>query len=275
MNKYLKIFIALVSLGILILAYSFFIERQRVVVNEYKISASFEYKIALISDLHLGKWKDEKFLEKVVSTINVQIQKNGVQAVFIAGDFTYHPDKISDLEKLFAPLSEISVPVFAVLGNHDEEKPGPKLAEDLKKVLQENGVKIIEQELFFLPDTQIRVLGLGDNWAHKDDISPFLPELFSGKFKDDNFLVLTHNPDTTFYFPENSQAITLTGHTHGGQIRIPWLYKKMIPCSGDFDSGLMQTKKGQVFTTSGLGEVGLPFRFLVPPEIAVITFENS
>lgn len=274
MTKFFKFFLFSVSLGLIVLAYAFFIERERVVVNSYEISASFDYKAILISDLHLGKWKSEKYLMKVVQKINNEIDGNGVQSVFIAGDFTYNPSKISDLKTLFKPLSEIKVPVFAVLGNHDEEKPGPKLANELKKILKINNVEIIEQKLFTLPNTDIRILGLGDNWAHKDDITPFLPQLFSEKNKNKNFLVLTHNPDTTFYFPENSEAITLTGHTHGGQIRIPWLYKKMIPCSGDFDSGLIHTTKGQVFTTSGLGEVGLPFRFLIPPEIAVITFKK-
>ena len=277
MKTFKKTILTLFFTGILLLSYSFFIERNWIKINEYTISASFEYKIALISDLHLGKWKDEKFLEKVVNKINTQVSENSVEAVFIAGDFTYHPEKISDLSRLFQPLSEISVPVYAVLGNHDEEKPGPKLADELKQVLQANNVQIIEGKSFLIPNTtqKIRVIGLGDNWAHKDDVTPFLSEFSEHEKNQENFLVLTHNPDTSFYFPENSTAIALTGHTHGGQIRIPWLYKKMIPTSGNFDSGLLKTKKGQVFTTSGLGEVGLPLRFFIPPEIAVITFGKN
>ncbi len=260
--------------AIIIILYAFFIERFYLKVNEYEISASFNYDAILISDLHLGKWKNEDFLEKVVKQINIQIDKNAIKSVFIAGDFTYHPQNIDDLDTLFKPLSLIKVPVYAVLGNHDEERPGPKLADKLKIVLEKNKVFVIEQKLFTLPNTDIKILGLGDNWAGKDDISPFLPKLFTKKSENKNFLILAHNPDTTFYFPKNTQAITLTGHTHGGQIRIPWLYKKIIPTTGDFDSGLLNTEKGQIFTTSGLGEVGLPLRLFIPPEIAVLHFNK-
>jgi len=260
--------------AIIIILYAFFIERFYLKVNEYEISASFNYDAILISDLHLGKWKNEDFLEKVVKQINIQIDKNAIKSVFIAGDFTYHLQNIDDLDTLFKPLSLIKVPVYAVLGNHDEERPGPKLADKLKIVLEKNKVFVIEQKLFTLPNTDIKILGLGDNWAGKDDISPFLPKLFTKKSENKNFLILAHNPDTTFYFPKNTQAITLTGHTHGGQIRIPWLYKKIIPTTGDFDSGLLNTEKGQIFTTSGLGEVGLPLRLFIPPEIAVLHFNK-
>lgn len=268
------IILSLCILGILIFLYSFLVERNMIKVNQYTIFSSFEYKIALISDLHLGKWKDETYLTKVVKNINTQVSQNGIKAVFIAGDLTYHPKKISDLERLFHPLSKISIPIFAVLGNHDEED-NPKLTEALKKVLRKNKVKIVEGKSIVIPDTNIRLIGLADTWSNKNHISPFLDEFDEYEKNQKNFLVLTHNPDQTHYFPENSTAITLTGHTHGGQIRIPWIYKKVIPCSGPFDLGLITTEKGQVFTTSGMGEVDLPLRFLIPPEIAIITFKKN
>jgi len=64
-----------------------------------------------------------------------------------------------------------------------------------------------------------------------------------------------------------ARFLTLAGHTHGGQIRIPYLYKKVIPVRGDvlWDQGLYSFKNEKVFVTSGIGEIGLPMRFLIPP----------
>lgn len=253
------------SILIIIILYSFLIERNMVLVQETQISAPFEWKIAFISDLHLGKWKDENFLQKVIE----KIEKEQVEAVLIGGDFLYEPQNVEDLEKLFSPLQTISIPVYAVLGNHDEQKPGPNMTEELKNVLKVLGVIVIEGEQIFFPTKNFTLVGLGDNWAKKDDVSVL--EKFS---KNDAVLVLTHNPDTTLLYPKNFKGTTLAGHTHGGQIRIPWLYKKIIPCRGNFDKGIHETQNGIVFVSSGIGEVDLPLRFLVPPQIEILNFSQ-
>jgi hypothetical protein len=84
-------------------------------------------------------------------------------------------------------------------------------------------------------------------------------------------LSLTHNPDLAYQYPTNSQAdITISGHTHGGQIRLPWVYKLVIPSDYFFDAGLYQVGNYPVFVSSGLGVVGLPMRFFRFPEINVL-----
>ena len=116
-----------------------------------------------------------------------------------------------------------------------------------------------------IPNTEINILGLGDNWAKEDDLS----QLENYK-EEDKLIVIAHNPDSTLNYTNNIPDLTVSGHTHGGQIRLPWIYKFVIPCEGPFDQGLYQTEKGQVFVTSGLGEVGLPMRFLIPPVIDIL-----
>ncbi len=247
----------------LLFIYARFIERQLITVQTTQIEVGFDGRIAVISDIHLGAYKDEAFLARVVKKINEQ---EGLQALLIPGDFTYYPHQ--DLDELFAPLADLNIPSYAVLGNHDSEQPGPPLQEELELALEKAGVIFLHNESAAIPGTQIKILGLGDNWANEDDI-----ELINDFETSDQLIVLTHNPDTTLNYRNSIPDITLAGHTHGGQIRIPWLYKKTIPCIGDFNQGLHSTPTGPVFVTSGVGEVGLPMRLGIPPVIEILEFK--
>ena len=246
--------------------YARFIEPQRIFVDEHQIEMGFEARVIVIADMHLGIYKKADFMERVVKKVN---QQEGIQAVLIPGDFTYYPKdwSVDALEEMFSSLAEIEAPVYAVLGNHDSEEPGPPLQKNLEEALERNGVIFMKNESATIPQTDISILGLGDKWAGEDDI-----RLIENYAESDNLIVMTHNPDTTLNYTNSIAGLTVSGHTHGGQIRIPWLYKKVIPCMGDFDKGLHNTSSGKVFVTSGLGEVGLPMRLWVPPVIDVLEF---
>lgn len=217
----------------------------------------------LISDLHLGVYKDESYLLDVINTINIQ---TGIDMVLIAGDFTFLPGN-KDLTVLFSPLRLSKYPIYAVLGNHDEQKPWPDLKYNLVHALEMNGVYYLENDAIDLID--MILIGLGDRFASNDDthiISRFLAE--------NNVVVLTHNPDTIRSYTNTLADITLAGHTHCGQVRIPYLYKFMIPTQGSwkerFDCGFYTWEQTKLFITPGLGEDALPFRFLNKPTINIL-----
>lgn len=92
-----------------------FVEPHAVSIHHVHVPLGLQKKIALISDLHLGVFKDESFLQRIVHKIN---QISGIDFVVVAGDLTYepHPHKIHDL---FRPFQHIVQEVYAVLGNHD------------------------------------------------------------------------------------------------------------------------------------------------------------
>ena len=254
-RNYFFIFLAVLFI------YARFVEPKIIVVNHYKIETGFKAKYALIADIHLGVYNDETILKRVVEKIN----KEEIDALLIAGDFTYEP-KLEALEKLFKPLKDIKVPVYAVLGNHDKQRPGPKLDKELELVLSKFGVNVIENRAVRLKD--VTLLGLGSNWAGEDEIE--LMDLYS---HDENLVVLTHNPDTTLdYSLRHTADITLVGHTHGGQVRIPWLYHHVIPVKGEvpWNQGEYDYKNHKVFVTSGIGMIGLPLRLFIPPAIDII-----
>ena len=243
--------------------YTRFIEPQIVLVHHYKINIGFKANYALISDIHLGIYNNQNILEKTVEKIN----HLNIDALLIAGDFTYEP-QFSNMQKLFSPLSKIKAPIYAVLGNHDCQRPGPNIRKELVTILEKNGVTILNNEAKKL--NGVTILGLGSNWAEEDDVG-----MLKNYRKEEDLIVLTHNPDTLYAYKNSASAdITLAGHTHGGQIRLPYLYKKMIPVRGEvlWNQGEYLYKGNKLFVTSGIGEVGLPMRFLIPPTIDVLEF---
>ena len=253
--------IILIILSLLFI-YARFVEPKMLLTNEYKINVGFKARYALISDIHLGVYNDERILEKTVKKIN---NLKNIDAVLIAGDLLYEA-KVENIEKLFSSLKEIKIPIYAVLGNHDYVHHQRKEVKELEKVFKELNIKILKNEVIKL--NGINIVGLGSHWF-KDDKVEILDQLK----KEDKVVILTHNPDTT-YSIKRDNFILLSGHTHGGQIRIPYLYKKIIPVSGKirWNQGLYQYKNGQVFVSSGIGEIGLPMRFLIPPTIDVLEF---
>ncbi|MBN2695740.1 metallophosphoesterase [bacterium] len=256
-NSILFIFL----IGVLVFIYSRFIEPNIICINQTEINVGFSGKLILISDTHLGVYKGKSFLERVVKKID---SIKNVDAVIIAGDITYHADD-NELETLLKPLKKLKYPVFAVLGNHDYIGPNPPNLEMLKSALSKNRVNLLENSSSLLKEKNIHILGLGDRWKRNDKISKL--DEFS---ENDNIVVIAHNPDTIMRYKNRVADLTLSGHTHGGQIRIPFIYKNMIPSNYSFDQGFYNVNNNKLFISSGVGEVGLPMRFLVPPSIDVI-----
>jgi predicted MPP superfamily phosphohydrolase len=239
-----------------------FVEPQLIVVRQTHIPSSFKKDILLIGDLHLGIYKTHRFLERAVQKINAI----DADMVLIAGDFVNHS---SDLKKDFAPLEKLNKPTFVVFGNHDAGIAGgnaPDVRDSLEKVLTDMGIKVLQNEIVSFDDFVL--VGLGSRWASNDRV-----EILNASETSLLSVVLTHNPDTTLLYSSSANAdFTFVGHTHCGQIRIPYFYKKVIPTMGDFDKGLTTEKHTTLFITCGLGEVGLPMRFLNPPVIDILRF---
>lgn len=259
-KKILLIFIIGLLLSTVIFIYSFFVERNIITVNEVDIEVGFSSKVVVISDLHLGVYKGRGFLKGVVEKIN-NIQE--VDFVVIAGDFTNEPGE--DFSELFTPLRDIKYPVYATLGNHDCSHPGPDIRDELEEHLLENNVTLLNNQSVYLVDQNISILGLGDRWSEEDNSS--LINSFEDK---SNLIVIAHNPDTTADYENNIADLTISGHAHGGQVRIPWIYKYVIPSYEGFDQGFYDSNGVKVYVSSGLGEVGLPLRLGIPPAIDIL-----
>lgn len=226
---------------------------QHTTIPNTKINAD----VVLIADLHIGVYKSQRYLERIVNKVNEQ----SADFNLIAGDFIFALEE-NELAKELEPLKKLNRPTYIVLGNHDSEK---KRA--LKTVLKDLGLINIEQNIIDLGDYQIA--GLGDRWDYADVIH------FSTKVNPNPVIILAHNPDSTAEINLPNITVALAGHTHCGQVRIPYLYKKVIPSEAGFNCGLetATTQIGTtvpVFITPGTGEMVLPMRLFNPPTIDII-----
>jgi len=254
---FLNIFLLLITI---VLIYSRFVEPKYLLQNEVTINTGFPSKIVLISDLHVGAFSSPKILENVVTEIN-KIEE--VDFVVIAGDIVYHPS--GSLDTLLSPLKEIKSPVYIVLGNHDSENIRNSYEKEIKNFFSGSNFHFLKNNSEYIDELNINVLGLGDLWAKEADITKI--NLFT---KEDNLIVIAHSPDTVYKYKNTIPDLTLSGHTHGGQIRIPFIYKWFIPSKYEFDQGLYNTLNGKVYVSSGIGNTGLPFRLGIPPCIDVL-----
>ncbi|MFA4942707.1 MAG: metallophosphoesterase [Patescibacteria group bacterium] len=251
---------------ILLFIYTRFVEPNIIRIDREKIDlggGGNGLKVIVAADLHMGVFSSRRDLKRIVDKIN----KLDGDLVVIPGDLVFRlpVEKFS----VFSELKNIRLPLALVLGNHDCGQPvGVDVSSELTTSLADSGIVVLDNKVkdFEFRGKQVRLVGLSD--YYNDDANFMLlrknnPEQF--------LLSLTHNPDLAYQYPTNSQAdITISGHTHGGQIRLPWVYKLVIPSDYFFDAGLYQVGNYPVFVSSGLGVVGLPMRFFRFPEINVL-----
>lgn len=241
-----------------------FVETQLIRIRREKFKVEGKqiehFRIALISDLHMGVFKGENFLKRVVKKIN----KEKPDFVIIAGDLINEPNN-EQLFSIFRSIKDIHVPIMAVTGNHDCRLPGTVPVERLREVLKPF-LLVIDNDFAYLNARKTCILGFSDlsdgkiNWQLLDNLR-----------KDYFNIVVAHNPDTANLIKEEYPVdLVLSGHTHGGQIFLPPLSDLLIPCKNKFRRGWYQVNRRSVYVSSGLGEVILPMRFLMPPEIVIL-----
>jgi predicted MPP superfamily phosphohydrolase len=190
--------------------------------------------------------------------------------VLLAGDYLINGVKFGswvDPESIAHELGALRAPlgVVAVLGNHDWWNDGDRV----RVAFEKNGIVVLENDAksFVRGGTKFSIVGLADLLTRRVDIEASIARVPSGE----PFLVLVHEPDV---FPEIDAraSLTMAGHTHGGQVNLPFFGRLVVPSSYGqrYAAGHVAEGGRHLFVTSGVGTSIFPIRFGVPPEVALL-----
>ena len=219
-------------------------------------------RVCFFSDLHAGRYKRAAWLTQVVQRVNAQLP----DVVLIGGDFVGHLDGHT-LDELFHPLRNLRarLGVFAVFGNHDYGLPGPDMTPELEPLLAGYGIRALKNECIPLGDRH-QLVAVDELWADRDNVARAFAHADSSR----TTIFLGHNPDIMAKVKlDQRAAIFLFGHTHAGQIYLPFLPGFGVPVKTNLYRGLRQLPQGLVYVSSGCGESETPIRLGTSPEIVV------
>jgi len=271
----LIILLLVFCLGIAV--WSVFIEPNRIVINEAHVrlpnwpSAFNGMRVAVLSDLHVGS--PYITLEKLQQVI-AQTNELNPDLILLPGDFMVGNELGANLiepEKIAGILKNLRARrgVYAVLGNHDRWYDGNRV----QRALESAGIRVLENEStpIQLDERTFWLAGLGDLWTGYPNIQKALHNIPPPA----PILAFTHNPDLFTQVPERV-CLTIAGHTHGGQVNLPFVGRLVVPSEFGqrYAAGFVRENNHLLFVTTGIGTSVLPVRFRVPPEIAVLTITD-
>lgn len=270
--KAIMLFIlAVVLLVGLTVSYARFIEPHRLTVTEIEDMSDVvteSLTVAVFADTHFGFAYDTEDFQKVVDTVN----ENPPDLLLFAGDLIdnlneYRGDTAEISEKLAQMKANIGK--YAVFGNHDYGGGAEYQYED---IMNAGGFQVLVNEVVALKGNNLRLAGIDDLLIGYGDPS-IVNHMDSGMYN----LVLCHEPDIIDKILDSNTDYMVAGHTHGGQIRIPFYTQKFLPSYGEkYVKGkyaLENRSQTTIYVNSGLGTTKIPARLGAVPELTYITIE--
>jgi uncharacterized protein len=227
-------------------------------------------KLVQISDLHVGPVSSSYLIESLKRVGELRPDMVAITGDFMSCDGTEQIDEVCRVMQAL-PLPPLGC--FAIMGNHDfgREWSESVIADSLAGRLQEMGIRPLRNQ--GVDAGGLRLLGFDDIWG-----PTFRREKVPGLIDRWNpHLVLCHNPDgVDLPIWSGFQGWTLSGHTHGGQCKPPFLPPPLLPVSNRrYTAGKFDLDNGRrLYINTGLGHL-LKVRFNVRPEITVFTLRNS
>jgi predicted MPP superfamily phosphohydrolase len=233
-------------------------------------SALAGLKVGHLSDLHWGPYAGRDEVRTAVETTN----SLAPDLIVVTGDFVLHSAEYAvpcarELSALRAPLG-----VYTVPGNHDYWT-------DIGTVLKEltsAGLVVLRNSSFRIMShgASLWIVGIDDVWEQHDDLEAGL----DGVPTDEPVLLMVHEPDFADQAARAPHRIflQLSGHSHGGQVRLPLLGRPILPWLGRrYPAGLQDVPNSalQVYTSRGIGVIEPPVRVNCRPEVALLTLARS
>lgn len=222
-----------------------------------------------ISDLHIGS-TDEAYLMSTIETVN----SLDADIIVITGDIVdhYHPDATDAVRRIFATMNPGKVATLGCLGNHDYgyRWAQPDVADRVTQAMNDRGVMMLRDQRVDVDG--LAFFGIDDLWGPKFRAAGVMRDADA----DRDAICLCHNPDVCDRRVwADFRGVILSGHTHGGQCKPPWMTPPRLPVrnrtyvSGFYDVGHSRT----LYINRGLG-YGYRARFNCRPEITRFTLAN-
>ena len=226
-------------------------------------------RIGLMADFHFRPDQDADLLDKIAR----QVRSENLDLIALAGDF------VDEDQSAYPPLMEAISKfdakhgVFAVMGNHDGWNAGPVTT---RRHFEKAGVSFLinQHSRISIRGESVAIAGTDFVWDGRPDPSRTL----RGIRPETPVIALVHEPD---YFDIMSGhrdiLLQLSGHTHGGQCRVPWLgiAPVTVKYGRKYIQGSYSQGPSQLFVTRGVGTTSLRVRFACPPELAVLTLRTT
>lgn len=228
-------------------------------------------RIVQISDIHYDQFTEPFFVRQTVAKVNAL----NPDIVVLTGDYVSDaPLPHSYGRKQAGPCAEIlgriECPLrYSVLGNHDTNIGSSLVTE----ALGSHGIPVLANS--FLPverdGKRLWIGGVEDPGTQRPDLSKAIPR--SAGADGEPVILMAHAPDYADSVVGRGVALMLAGHTHGGQVRIPFIPPIRLPKMGrKYIQGYFRFADGmQLYVNRGIGTAGMPIRFRCPPEITVLT----
>ncbi len=224
------------------------------------------YRIGQLSDVHCGPNTPARRVRRWVERLNAL----DLDLMTVTGDLITHGSThVADVAEALGGLRARDG-VYACMGNHDYFTDGEAFVEVLTAaglvVLRNEGV-IVERD-----GAQLYVAGVDDTWTSRHDVGRALAERPDGT----PTVLLAHDPNLFHEAAARDVELTLSGHTHGGQLAFPgvrrWSLARFIT---EFTAGLYRRERSWLYVNRGAGTTGPPVRLGAPAELAVLTLRAA
>ncbi len=277
-RRWVKVLLSLIIIFTLVFLYSKYIEIKNIKINEYNIIDSnipesfYGIKIVQISDIHYKETVDKKYLEKIIKEINL-IKPD---IVILSGDLLSNNIKYTneDFEILKSNLNNISYTIgkYAIKGEQDLS------FDNWNEIITNSGFIDINDNFKTIYNNglePILLIGISSNYK-SNHIEETINNIYSNINQDYKYSVLVlHEPDFINYIDFNKFNLILAGHTHGGEIRLPFIGGIINDKYSNYNKEFYDLSGTKLFISYGIGTNKNKARFLNKPSMNLYRLRNK
>ena len=255
--------------------YARWVEPYRLVVEQQEVTAPGlpagwdGLRIVQLSDLHLGPWISLDYLNRALALANAQ----SPDLIVLTGDYVRKSPRY--ISPIYAAMAQLRAPlgVYGVLGNHDQWEDND--LRHTREAMRRAGIGELTNRGVALErgGDKLWLGGVADVLTGHPDLG----EAMVGAPEGATAILLSHNPDFIDKVHDPRVKLMLSGHTHGGQVNLPWAGPLVVPSihGKKYAGGLVQAGATQVYVTRGVGMAVLPVRLRCRPEVTVLTLRGG